>query len=353
MPEVAPKVPFVPTNMPDITQDVPHAGLIKVPDVSLKVSNVPQEEGKSPNVSDIPKKVQFRLKKVPDAHQKVSVVPQYEQIRPIVAVGKNGYAPGELWNPWGVAIYENSNLIYVAEGFNSFRISIFSDSGEFINTFTHQGMKEPWGIAIHRDNLYVTDTRVHAIFQFKIKADMYLVAKLDSERSGMGSLYYPRGLTVSTNGDVFVADCKNNRIQILDDSLHFQREIIHKAMKQPNDVKLTPDEVYVLCGISPCIFVFSHAGEKIRHLITRGMGMQIEYAYFFCLDRNQNLLISDCSNHQIRIFTKEGTHLHNIGREGQEVGMLYSPQGIVLTENLNLIIVSKNDKYRVQILDCI
>ena len=194
---------------------------------------------------------------------------------PIVAIGKNGYAPGELWNPWGVAIDENSNLIYVAEGFNSFRISIFSDSGEFMNTFTHQGMKEPWGIAIHRDNLYVTDTRVHAIFQFKIKADMCLVAKLESEGSGMGSLYYPRGLTVSTNGDVFVADCNNNRIQILDDSLHFQREITHKAMKQPNDVKLTPDEVYVLCGISPCILVFSHEGEKIRQLITRGMGMQI------------------------------------------------------------------------------
>ena len=304
---------------------------------------------------NIPQKVQIGRKAVPDVHQKdpdvskkVPTVPQYEQMRPIIAIGKNGYAPGELWNPWGVAIDENSNLIYVAEGFNSFRISIFSDNGAFINTFTHQRMKEPWGIAIHRDNLYVTDTRVHAIFQFKIKADMCLVAKLESEGSGMGSLYYPRGLTVSTNGDVFVADCKNNRIQILDDSLHFQRAITHKAMKQPNDVKLTPDEVYVLCGISPCILVFSHAGEKIRHLITRGMGMQIEYAYFFCLDRNQNLLISDCSNHQIRIFSKEGTHLHNIGREGQEVGMLYSPQGIVLTENLKLIIVSKNDKYRVQ-----
>ena len=48
--------------------------------------------------------------------EEVPVVPRYEEMRPIVAVGKEGQAPGELWNPCGVAIDENTNLIYVAEG---------------------------------------------------------------------------------------------------------------------------------------------------------------------------------------------------------------------------------------------
>ena len=65
--------------------------------------------------------------------------------------------------------------------------------------------------AIHRDNLYVTD------IQFKIEADMRLVAKLGSKGSGIGQFDYPRGLTVSINGDVFVVDCDRNRIQILDE----------------------------------------------------------------------------------------------------------------------------------------
>ena len=182
---------------------------------------------------------------------------------------------------------------------------------------------------------------------------MRLVAKLGSEGSGMGQFNDPLGLTVSTNGDVFVADYKNNRIQILDDSLHFQREITHQTMEQPLDVKLTPDEVYVLCRVSPCILVFSHAGEKIRQLITRGdIGRQIESADFFCLDRNQNLLISSWWNGEVRIFSKEGTHLHTIGERGQEEGMLLFPRGIVLTKNLKLIIVSKNDNYRLQIFSC-
>ena len=290
--------------------------------------------------------------------EEVPVVPRYEDMRPIVAVGKKGNAPGEVWNPWGVAIDENTNLIYVAEEYlGSRRVSIFSEIGEFINTFTHQDMREPYGIAIHRDSLYVTDTKVDAVFQFKIEVDMRLVDKLGSQGSGIRQFSCPHGLTVSTNGDVFIADYNNNRIQILDDSLHFQREITHQTMESPCDVKLTPDEVYVLCDVSPCILVFSHAGEKIRQLITRGRGrgMQIRDANFFCLDAKQNLLISDWRNHEVRIFSKEGTHLHTIEerRHGHGVGMLFSPTGIVLTKNLKLIIVSKNlNYYSLQIFSC-
>ena len=283
----------------------------------------------------------------------VSVVPRYEDMRPIVAVGKKGVAPGELCYPHGVAIDENTNMIYVTEWLGSHRVSIFSETGAFINTFSHEDMRAPWGIAIHRDNLYVTDTVAHAVFRFKIETDMRLVAKLGSEGSGVGQFDCPFGLSISPNGDMFVADSGNDRIQILDDSLHFQRSITHQTMELPRDIKLTPDEVYVLCPVSPCILVFSHAGEKIRSLVTRGgMGMQIGSAYFFCLDQKQNLLISDYGNNQVRIFSKEGTHLHSIGQRGEQVGMLYSPTGIALTKNLKFIVVSWNDDYSLQIFAC-
>ena len=282
--------------------------------------------------------------------EEVPVVPPYEEMRPIVAVGKKGQAPGELWYPQGVAIDENTNLIYVAE-MSICRISIFSETGEFLNTFTNQDLRKPYGIAIHRDNLYVTDTGAHAVFQFKIEADMRLVASLGSRGSGVGQFCCPYGLSVSTKGDVFVADWNNHRIQILDDSLHFQRFITHGTMKQPRDVKLTPDEVYVLYDDSPCILVFSYAGKKIRSLITRGYGMQIGSPRFFCLDRKHNLLISDWNNRQVRIFSKEGTHLHKIGEHGHLIGMFNYLNGIVLTENLKLIIVS-NDINGLQIFYC-
>ena len=269
--------------------------------------------------------------------EELPVVPRYQEMRPIVAVGKKGKAPGELWDPWGVVIDENTNLIYVAEGLGSGRVSIFSETGEFINTFTHQDMRAPCGIAIHRDNLYVTDTGVHAVFQFKIEVDMRLVAKLGgSQGSGMGQFNNPHGLTVSTNGDVFVADCFNSRIQILDDSLHFQREITLQIVLQPYDVKLTPDEVYVLCP--SYIYVLTYTGNMIRSFDT-----QPEYdlftPYFFYLDAEQNIIVGDWNNNNdIRILTKEGTLLHTIQHQqySRDLG------GIALTKNLKIVAVYKD-----------
>ena len=277
--------------------------------------------------------------------EEVSAVPRYEDMRPIAAVGKEGKAPGELWRPRGVAVDGNTNLIYVAEELP--RVSIFSETSEFINTFTHKDMRQLHGIAIHRDSLYVTDNGAHAVFHFKIETDMRFVAKIGSLGSGMGQFNIPLGLTVSTNGDVFVADHRNHRIQILDDTLHFKSLITHQTMKHPRDIKLTPDEVFVLCSCSPCIRVFSHAGEEIRSLITRGSGMQVGLAQFFCLDRKQNFLITDLLNNQIRIFSK-GTHLHSIGTPG----MFNSPFGIVLTKSQKLLIVSHNNNHSMQIYSC-
>ena len=267
--------------------------------------------------------------------EEVPVVPRYEEMRPIVSVGKKGQAPGELWNPCGVAIDANTNLIYVTEWLGSCKVSIFSETGKFKNTFTNRDMREPWGIAIHRDNLYVTDIGVPAVFQFKIEADMRLVASLGSEGSGMGQFNSPRGLTVSTNGDVFVAEYNNHRIQILDDSLQFQRSITHQTMRFPFDVKLTPEEVYVLTGRH--ILVLTYTGDMIRSFDTQpehGL-LYLILPYFFCLDAQHNVIVGDWSTDKIRILTKEGTLLHTIqGPQGR--GYLL---GIALTNNLSIVTV--------------
>ena len=102
--------------------------------------------------------------------EEVPLVPNHRTMRPVVAVGRNGKAPGELYCPNAVAV-DSDNRIFVAEGFASeshARISVFSERGDFLTSFKHQDMKGPHGLAIHGDYLYVTDTDLHAIFQFKM-----------------------------------------------------------------------------------------------------------------------------------------------------------------------------------------
>ena len=47
--------------------------------------------------------------------EEVLVVPRYDRMRCIVAVGKEGKAPGELYDPYGVAIDENTGYIYTSQ----------------------------------------------------------------------------------------------------------------------------------------------------------------------------------------------------------------------------------------------
>ena len=213
-------------------------------------------------------------------------------------------------------------------------------------------MISPHGIALHRDSIYVTDW-YHSVFQFKMEQQIRHVATFGGVKgSSDEQLHSPLGLTVSTDGDVFVADRDNNRIKILDESLQFKRHVTHQSMKKPRDVKLSRDEMFVLCEISPCVLVFSHAGEMTRSLVTRGDGMQVNEARFFCLDAEQNLLISDFGADNVKIFSKDGILLHTAGQAGHGRGMFDRPTGIALTKSLHLIILSYNMNFRLQMFSC-
>ena len=106
----------------------------------------------------------------------------------LTAVARGGRAPGELWYPNGVAIDRATNHIFIAEGdgIDFGRVSIFSESGEYVYSFTHKDMKSLYGIAIHGNSVYVTDDELHAVFHLKMEVYLRLVDRLGSRGSGIG-----------------------------------------------------------------------------------------------------------------------------------------------------------------------
>ena len=65
--------------------------------------------------------------------------------------------------------------------------------------------------------MYLMDREAHAVFKFKIEAEIRFVVKLGNSVFGTQSFNSPRRLSVSAKGDVFIADYNNNRIQVLND----------------------------------------------------------------------------------------------------------------------------------------
>ena len=275
-------------------------------------------------------------------------IPNYATfLQPIVAVGKQGSAPGEFNGPRGVSIDTESGHIYVADMDNK-RIQIFSETGDYLNQFGHQHLIRPWGILIHQDSIYVTDINQHAIFLFKL-SDLTMVKRVGKRGYGNEEFISPGQLTISPNQHLYVADRDNNRIQILSTDLAFQDSLRHQTMKQPVDVKLSNNEMFVLsCEDNPCIHVFTLSGEKSRSIVTRGIGMQVKGGFFFCLDTRNNFVISDFNGDNAKVFSPEGDLLHTIGGHRRKTRLFYSPTGITINNN-KLVCVSENKRFGLQI----
>ena len=194
--------------------------------------------------------------------------------------------------------------------------------------------------------MYVTDWEAHAVFHLMIKDDYCLVDKLGSRGSGVEQFDEPRQLAISTSGDVYIADSNNDRIIILDPSLHPIRQVAHPSMHRPCDVKLKTEEIYVLSlEDSPCVHVFTDTGLKLRSLIRRDDGIPVYWPLFFCLNANKELIIGDEYTHQIKVYSNDGILLQTLGEHGHQVGMFNYPQGLALTSNLKLVTLSMNNTF--------
>ena len=276
-------------------------------------------------------------------------IPNYPALlEPRISVGKIGTGQGELYYTHGIAFDERTQLIYVANRTPLSciaSISVFSVTGEYINTFC-QGLMCPIGIALNGDEVYVSDSLLNSIFHFKLPG-FELITKVGMEGTGKGEFSYPRQLTVAPNGSVFVADTNNNRIVVMTQKLEFLKTIEHTSMTVPCDVKLLDNKVFVLsCSDNPCLHVFSQTGEKLRSFITRGRqgNKQVKEVNFFCFDKQQNILISDWADNSIKVFSQEGALLHTLGYTQEEEKRI-TPTGIVVTNDSKIICSSYDTKF--------
>ena len=127
---------------------------------------------------------------------------------------------------------------------------------------------------------------------------------------------------------MFVADYYNNRIVVLSLDLKFIRELGNKKLVKPQDVKVNNNKVIVADnGEHHNVHVFSKLGDLLNSIINlRGRTGDI----FLCLDKFNNILISDWSGKIVQIYTLEGLLIHSIECD-------YEPTGIAVTQD-NIII---------------
>ena len=220
----------------------------------------------------------------------------------------------------------------------------------------------PTGIALDTDgNIYVADTDNHSIQKFD-KAGKFL-ARWGSEPSSQeGQFYYPRGLAVGPDSVMYVADSGNNRVQKFDLEGNVQKAwgkfgfAWRGADIGKFDVPwgLATDQdgnVYVSDTSNARIQKFQSDGQP---LLKWGRDGSFDGAFFFprgvTVDFVGNIYVADESNNRIQKFDQRGSFLTKWGREGKGPGQFKSPWGIACDALGNVYVVDSGN-HRIQKFD--
>ena len=207
---------------------------------------------------------------------------------------------GKLSNPYidpvsvafsNVGSAPNDDLGFVGKNTNPIVAGDASSNGS-----SNDRLQKPYDIAIDQNgNIYVSDVNNHRIQKFTPgSTEGITVAGGNGAGSGLNQLNGAYGLTISQSGDLYIADSKNNRI-----------------------LKWTPGAVQgsIVAGIQV-------AGSNAN---------QLNNPYAIFLDNNENMLIADYGNHRIQKWLKgesAGITIAGGNNAGNGANQLNQPMGI-------------------------
>ena len=253
---------------------------------------------------------------------------------PVLSVGGRASDEEGLFNrPHGVAVEYKTGNIYVADFIND-RVQVFDSNGKYLYKFGDK-MSLPYSITIHQDRVFVVQYSSHCVLVYELNGTF--IKQLGSYGSGESQFKYPRGIAISEmNGDIYVCDCDNNRIQIFSKEFLFKSQFGQGTLRSPFDIKLTNEFICVLSSSQPFLYSFSYNFTPTHNSVLSSISKHLEYPHSFCIDRSGHFIISDYSLNAVVIFNQQGELVHTITDSVKE------PRGVTLDSNGRIILVGEN-----------
>ncbi len=127
--------------------------------------------------------------------------------------GSQGAGEGQFEYPYGIAVSEQKE-IFVADS-HAGKISVFDDQGSFLRYFGLEAaaLTQPAGMLFHQGKLYVANLDPASILVFDAVTGEHL-STIGRPGSGEDELAYPNALAMGRDGNLYVSDTGNNRIQV-------------------------------------------------------------------------------------------------------------------------------------------
>ncbi len=152
----------------------------------------------------------------------------------------------------------------------------------------------------------------------------------------------------AANGDLYVTDEDNRRIQVFDKEGKFQRQ--WPVLQDPESICVFADRVYLTFSKDDWVGCYSKQGELQFRFGKTGSGAgEFRNPDFVCVSPQDLLYISDTKNNRIQVFDLDGHHQFSIGRKGRGPGEFREPEDLGFDPDGNLV-VADSGNHRIQIL---
>jgi len=211
----------------------------------------------------------------------------------------------------GLAI-DDDNRVFVSDA-KLHRVLVLSSQHEQLASVGMDVLVDPGGVAIDRENrlLYVVDTGNDTVVVFDADSFKLLrnIGKPSRKHTATepGSFSLPTNVAVDGEGDVYVTDTFNNRVQIFDAD-----------------------------------------GEFISQFGKNGDGPgQFERPKGIAVDGDGHIWVVDAAQDRVKVFDREGRLLIYFGEHGEYPGRFMGAYGIAIDKE-NRVVVSETFPGRVQ-----
>jgi uncharacterized protein (TIGR03663 family) len=299
-------------------------------------------------------------------------------VQQIGEVGVPGTAPGQFSFPRAVTV-DAGGQIYVADSGNN-RIQVFGPDGTFLRQWGNtckldtgescQGdgrgqFNEPWGIAVDGDgNVYVSDTWNHRIQKFDNQGNFITMwgqfGSTSGELGQAGLFYGPRSVTLGQDGNVYVMDTGNKRIQAFTPDGEYVAQyggagVVEGRFDEP--VGLAQDAAgnwYVADTWNRRIQKFDSKFNYVAQWPVDGWASQsVVNKPGLAVERARNIVYAvDPENYRVLAFNADGTFRATFGQYGSDPMSFMLPTGIAVDSD-GKVFVADGDGHRIMVFPAV
>jgi len=215
--------------------------------------------------------------------------------------------------PMGVALDGEQNIYVVEQGKKA--ITVFDPSGKQLRSFTDPSLERPTGIAIDRERkrVYVADSAHTLSKQQTVKIfslDGKLIGKIGGQKGdGPGYFNVPTYVWVDNDGDVYVTDTMNCRVQAFSPDGKYirsygERGDAYGQFSRPKGVALDSfHNVYVVDSAWSNVQIFNPQGQVLLFFGGRGpLPGMLKNATAVAIDKNNRIYVGDYLNHRVEEY---------------------------------------------------